>query len=303
MKMYNNPLNRLIFDKVEEILGWPIEPESRISQLPIDEDFYKRVEEEFTNTIRRVVYPINLKREFCTISELVKEIDAQYTCHYFRSESGTFNGLIKVTDYQGKSIDTIEHKWKIRGKNLIESIKKKQDKHPGLTVLDLGCGYNLYKEHLKNVTGVDPYVEAADVMCKLSDFEPSQKFDIIICFGPMNWYTYDEQYRNMETIKKCLADDGICYWSHVHNYYKLFQPDATNAHRWIAGSLEEAYKNNAFYFYDRLWKYNQYFNWTEKALETLCAHVGLQTGEMQYDDCGCYRPPMWRLFCELRHTL
>jgi hypothetical protein len=59
--------------------------------------------------------------------------------------------------------------------------------------------------------------------------------------------------------------------------------------------------NNAFYFYDRQWKYNQYFNWTEEALETISGFCGLSTGEMQYDDCGCYRPPMWRLFCELRH--
>lgn len=289
-----------MFNKVQKIIGWTIAPESLIAQLPLTEAIYHNIESEFSMTLRGKDYPINLRRDYANISDLVKDIDAQYTYNYFTSESGTYKGLIDVEDYQGNKIPTIEHKWKIRGKNLIKKIKAMQAINKNLKILDLGCGYNMYKDHLENVTGVDPYIEDADIITKLSDFKPSVKYDVIICFGPMNWYTYDEQYKNMLTIKECLAPDGVCYWSHVHNYHKVFQADANNAYTWIAGDLESAFKNNAFYFYDRLWKYTQYFNWTENALNTLTKHVGLSTGEMQYDDCGCYRPPMWRLFCELR---
>jgi hypothetical protein len=299
-KIYN-PLNQLIFKKVQDLIGYPVSPESCLDLLPIDESTYKELEEEFSVSLRGHIFSIEIPRDLETIDELVKEIDIQYVANYFKSESGTFKGLIDVVDYKGEKVNTVEHKWKIRGKNLIEKIKVMQDSNPDLSILDLGCGYNLYKKHLRNVTGVDPYVTDADVISRLSDFKPTKKYDIIICFGPMNWYTFDEQVRNMLVIKESLAKNGVCYWSHVHNYYKVFQTDARNAHTWVAGSLEDAFKNNAFYFYDRIWKYNQYFNWTENALIDVCKVAGLSWGEFQYDDCGCYRPPMWRLFCELRH--
>ena len=301
MQTYKNPLNMKIFLKVQEILGWPVEPNSLIQQLPVDALFFDHLETEFSMNLRGLSYPVSINRSCLTIDDLVRDIDAQYTNNYFTSESGTYKGLVEVTDYAGRVIETIEHKWKIRGKNLIEKIQLMQQKQPNLSILDLGCGYNMYKDHLDNVTGVDPYIEAADHVCRIVDFKPPQKYDIIICFGPMNWYTFDEQVRNMAKIKECLAEDGVCYWSHVHNYHKVFQPDAENAHTWIAGNLEEAFKNNAFYFYDRLWKYTQYFNWTENALRAVCKKVDLVPGEMRYDDCGCYRPPMLRLFSELRH--
>ncbi len=291
----------LIFQKVQQLIGWPVEPDSPISQLPLTTQVYCEMEKAFEVEIRDKTYKINIPKDLPTIKDLVYEIDSQYTKNYFTSESGTYNALIDVVDHSGKKIQSVDHKWKLRGKNLIEKIKTMQSENPDLSILDLGCGYNLYKDHLENVTGVDPYIERADFLVKISDFKPPQKYDIIICFGPMNWYTYDEQFRNMLKIKECLAEGGICFWSHVHNYNKVFQSDAEHAHTWIAGTKEDAFKNNAFYFYDRIWKYNQYFSWTEHALTTLCDQVGLQYGEMQYDDCGCYRPPMWRLFCELSH--
>ncbi|MEM7646369.1 MAG: methyltransferase domain-containing protein [Pseudomonadota bacterium] len=301
MNKYLNPFNFLIFSKVQEIIGWPISPESPLELLPMSDDVFKEIEREFSVQIRDHKYEIDLDRGIANVRELVQEIDSQYTNNYFVSESGTYNKLIEVADHQGKKNKDIPHKWKIRGKNLVTRISKLQETRPDLSILDLGCGYNLYKNHLKNVTGVDPYVEEADIICRISDYEPKQKFDIIICFGPMNWYTYDHQLINMKKIKECLSKEGVCFWSHVHNYHKIFEPDAKNAHTWIAGDLEDAFKNNAFYFFDRIWKYNQYFNWTEHALKTISRQAGLKVENIDYDDCGCYRPPMWRLFAELRH--
>jgi hypothetical protein len=302
MPIYKNPLNMKIFNEIQDVLGWNIEPDSVVADLPISRAVLLELERRFSVNVRGNNFKVEISTQHERIRDLVQDIDGQYTRNYFVSESGTYNGLIKVTDWKGASVETIVHKWKIRGKNLIEKIKKMQQQNQNLSILDLGCGYNLYKDHLANVTGVDPYIEVADYVCRIQDFEPPKKYDIIICFGPMNWYTFDEQVRNMRKIKECLAEDGVCYWSHVHNYYKIYQPDANRAHTWVAGSIEDAYKNNAFYFFDQLWKFNQYFNWTEEALLAITGKVDLVCGEMQYDDCGCYRPPMWRLFCELRHA-
>ena len=103
------------------------------------------------------------------------------------------------------------------------------------------------------------------------------------------------------TLKKCLAPSGLLLWSHVHNYYKVFQPDHPHGHTWIHGDLEHAQKNSAFYFYDRNWKYTWYFNWTEHAVNTLAGHVGLKVNKVDYDHCNLYRPPMYRIFTEMSH--
>lgn len=300
--IYENPLNLKIFDLISDLFAWPIEPNSSVELLGLDESFYQKLEEALFMRVRDVDYRVVAPRDAKTVADLVGALDAQYTQNYFKSENGTYKGLITVDDHTGRPVDSIKHKWRLRGKNLIDRIQKMQSQDPQLKILDIGCGYNMYKDYLNNVTGVDPYIEDADILCRIEDFDPPQKYDIIICFGPMNWYTYDLQVRNMNVIKRSLAPEGICFWSHVHNYYKVYQLDAARAHKWIADDLSSAFRNNAFYFYDRLWKYNQYFNWTEEALERISKQCGLKTGDMQYDDCGCYRPPMWRLFCELSHA-
>jgi hypothetical protein len=105
----------------------------------------------------------------------------------------------------------------------------------------------------------------------------------------------------MAKLKECLAPDGLLLWSHNHNYYKLFQPDAIHAHTWLHGDLDDAQKNSAYFFCDREWKYTWYFNITEHGTSTLAKHVGLSVDKIDYDHCNLYRPPMWRLFVEMRH--
>ncbi len=302
--MYN-PLNKLIWNKVEEMFGWNIAPESPIAQLPFTQEFITACEQEFSMQVRDINYPIHLYKvshwQDLTIGDFVKEIDSQYQNNYFVGENGTSTSGV-VGEIKDVNEKVIANKWNIRGQALVERLQAMQKAKPDLTILDMGCGVNEYKNHLNNVTGVDPYRSEADIMCKQADFDPQgQTWDIVICFGPMNWYTYDEQYRNMLTLKKCLAPDGLLLWSHNHNYYKLFQPEAEHAHTWLHGDLEDAHKNSAYYFCDRDWKYTWYFNNTERTVNTLAKHVGLAVDKIDYDHCNLYRPPMWRIFVEMSH--
>jgi hypothetical protein len=300
-----NPLNRLIWQRIEELFYWNISPESKINQLPFNQDFLSACEHEFSMTVRGKHYTIDLGSaadwQSKTMGELAKEIDSQYMRNYFIGENGTSTTGVVGEVYSIKS-EPITNKWNIRGKALVDRLRSMQKANPDLTVLDMGCGVNEYKKHLNNVTGVDPYRKEADILSKQEDFEPNGRtWDVIICFGPQNWYTYDEQYRNFAKLKECLSDDGILFWSHVHNYYKVFQPDAQYAHTWVHGDVKDAEKNSAFYFVDREWKYTWYFNWTEHALRTLTNHVELKISQLDYDHCNLYRPPMWRLFAEIVH--
>ena len=303
--MFTNPLNKLIWDKIQEMFYWNISPESPINQLPFTQEFINACENEFSMVIRDISYPIKLGKvsdwDLYSMGDFVKEIDAQYQNNYFLCENGTsISGVIgSVYDINEKPIT---NKWNIRGQNLVSRLCKMQNENPNLSILDMGCGVNEYKKYLKNVTGVDPYRNEADIISKQSCFDSkNQLWDIIICFGPQNWYTYDEQYRNFQKLKECLAPNGLLFWSHVHNYYKIFQPDSSHAHTWIHGDMDHAQRNSAFYFYDREWKYTWYFNWTEHAIQTLTNHVGLKIDKIDYDHCNLYRPPMWRIFVEISH--
>jgi hypothetical protein len=303
--MYTNPLNKLIWEKVQQMFYWNIAPESPISQLPFTQEFIYECEDEFSMEVRDMHYPIKLGQvedwKDKTMGDFVKEIDDQYQNNYFVGENGTSTTGVVGTIYDVDE-KPLTNKWNIRGQALVDRLKAMQEENPNLTVLDMGCGVNEYKKHLKNVTGVDPYRKEADVIAKQSEFDPKgQKWDVIICFGPQNWYTYDEQFRNFQKLKECLAPNGLLLWSHVHHYYKVFQPDHRYAHTWIHGDMDHAQRNSAFYFYDRDWKYTWYFNWTEHAVETLASHVGFKINSINYDHCNLYRPPMWRIFVEMTH--
>ena len=54
------------------------------------------------------------------------------------------------------------------------------------SVLDVGCGYNRFKGKIKNLIGIDPYNDAADIKVSLEDYK-SPPFDIALCLGSINF--------------------------------------------------------------------------------------------------------------------
>lgn len=304
--MTSNPLNKLIWEKLQDIVGWNISPDSLISNLPLDQLFIETCEQEFSMTVRNKHHPIILSdikswKNGKTMANLAYEIDAQYQHNYFNAENGT-----SVTGVIGEVLDInnnpLTNKWNIRGDALVARIMHMQEHNPLLKILDMGCGVNAYKHRLANVTGVDPYRAEADIISTQKNFNPgNEKWDIILCFGPMNWYTYDEQYLNMCKLKECLSPTGVIFWSHVHNYEQIFQKDSHLSRTWIHGSAETAHRNSSFFYYDRLWKYVWYFNWTEHSIKVLTDHCGLEIQQIDYDHCNLYRPPVYRMFLEICH--
>lgn len=77
-------------------------------------------------------------------------------------------------------------------------------------VLDVGCGDNLFKKH-GLVTGIDPFNFNADIMIDVLDFEPDQKYPLIICFGSINFYNIQWIDDRMKKVASLLDDQGrIC---------------------------------------------------------------------------------------------
>lgn len=55
-------------------------------------------------------------------------------------------------------------------------------------VLDVGCGYNLLKDRIPHLWGIDPYNDHADEQVSLEEFrcEPVT-WDVILCLGSINF--------------------------------------------------------------------------------------------------------------------
>ena len=70
-------------------------------------------------------------------------------------------------------------------------------------VLDVGCGYNPFKERIPNLIGIDPYNNCADFMIDILDYnvEP-ESFDHIIALGSINFNSREDvEIRFRKTVE------------------------------------------------------------------------------------------------------
>ena len=81
------------------------------------------------------------------------------------------------------------------------------------TILDVGCGYNLFKTSFHDrIHGIDPANKDADELVSIEEFESDKQWDVLFILGSIN-------FGDKETIKKqikksltFLRDGGRIYW-------------------------------------------------------------------------------------------
>lgn len=95
-------------------------------------------------------------------------------------------------------------KFKFSGLKLIDEVNQLNPR----SVLDVGCGYNEFKGKIKNLVGLDPYNSHADIQVKIEEYSTSEKFDVILCLGSINFGTHDKIIREFHVCKNLLADGG-----------------------------------------------------------------------------------------------
>jgi SAM-dependent methyltransferase len=75
------------------------------------------------------------------------------------------------------------------GRALVEEINKSNPER----VLDVGCGYHPFKGRIHNITGIDPYNDAADYEVDILDYKvKSESYDVIIALGSINFNSTDD---------------------------------------------------------------------------------------------------------------
>tara|TARA_Y100001951_G_C11267621_1_gene256641 strand:+ start:106 stop:645 length:540 start_codon:yes stop_codon:yes gene_type:complete len=77
------------------------------------------------------------------------------------------------------------------------------------SVIDVGCGFNPYKEYHDNLVGIDIVNTKADFNCDILNFSPGdRKFDVAICYGVLHFNSYHWIRERLEWVVKNTTDDG-----------------------------------------------------------------------------------------------
>lgn len=77
------------------------------------------------------------------------------------------------------------------------------------SVIDVGCGFNPYKEYHDNLVGIDIVNKKADFNCDILNFSPGdRKFDVAICYGVLHFNSYHWIRERLEWVVKNTTDDG-----------------------------------------------------------------------------------------------
>lgn len=100
---------------------------------------------------------------------------------------------------------SIEH-YVYSGLNIIEKIPTEA------RVLDVGCGTNPFKGLIKNLVGIDPARQEADIITTIEDYKPTELFDIAFCFGSINFGNDTTILKQISSVVNCLKEKSTIYW-------------------------------------------------------------------------------------------
>lgn len=83
-------------------------------------------------------------------------------------------------------------------------------------VLDVGCGFNEFKQHIPNLVGIDPANDLADVKLPIEYFAADNsnhnKFDVAFCLGSINFGEHFNIVSQIASVVMCLKPQARIYW-------------------------------------------------------------------------------------------
>ena len=79
-------------------------------------------------------------------------------------------------------------------------------------ILDIGCGWNLFKSHRPNLIGIDPNFDEADIKIAFQDFETTEKFDVILCLGSLHFGELEDIKFLVKKLTGMIKPGGRVFW-------------------------------------------------------------------------------------------
>jgi len=189
-------MNNKIFSLIQQNLqqsfslkkyqGISISQNSTVEQLPWTPAKYRK----FKNVIEA---ELGVTDDFLgTVADIVNRLDQKYSNRFFgeiwRPHTDDYN-------YTG---------W-----TLVEEVNS----HDFKNVLDVGCGYNQFKNRILNLTGIDPYNNCADYMVDILEYaNPGAKHDCIIALGSINFNSRNDIESRFAKCVDLLDRNGYMYF-------------------------------------------------------------------------------------------
>ena len=96
--------------------------------------------------------------------------------------------------------------YKYSGFSLVDNIKDDE------WVIDIGCGQNSFKNRIKNIIGIDPATDDADVKTTIEDFHTNHRFDVALCLGSINFGSEEIIKNQISCVDRLLKPSGRIYW-------------------------------------------------------------------------------------------
>ena len=99
-------------------------------------------------------------------------------------------------------------KFKYSGLAIIDEVNNLKPK----SVIDIGCGYNEFKGKIENLIGIDPYNKRADIISTLLNYRTTDKYDIAICLGSINFGSSDKIISELKAAVDLVVPGGLLYF-------------------------------------------------------------------------------------------
>jgi hypothetical protein len=80
------------------------------------------------------------------------------------------------------------------------------------SVLDVGCGFNEFKNRILNLIGIDPANDRADYKISIEEYSPPHKFDVALCLGSINFGDKLTIMNQIACVVNCLKPTARIYW-------------------------------------------------------------------------------------------
>lgn len=165
-----------------------ITKDTEVNILPWTPARYKK----FKNTICDT---LDLSCDFKgTVEDIVNELDIKYSHRFF---SEVWKPQTEIYTFTG---------W-----DLVNEINSSNPN----AVLDVGCGYNQFKDKIQNLTGIDPYNSHSDYQVDILEYakacEP-QTYDAIIALGSINFNSEQDISDRIGACAKLLKPKGKIYF-------------------------------------------------------------------------------------------
>jgi ribosomal protein L23 len=128
---------------------------------------------------------------FDSVADLVDRIDQKVLKKYF---SEIWQPQTKSFKYSGLAII-----------NEVNSLSPRN-------VLDIGCGYNEFKNKINNLTGIDPYNDNCDIKVSILDYVTDIKYDVVIAFGSINFGSTDKVFSELEKAVTLTEKGGKMFF-------------------------------------------------------------------------------------------